>query len=82
MRDDMDEKYIYEIKYENGASLFLEAESMSEAMSIAEDTLKDRLSNRIASVRNLPMCRLLEAKKRKEKVVYKGLKIVKTEKES
>ena len=71
----IDETYIFEIQFENGSILYLEAESMSEALWTVDESLKDPASNRVAKIRNLPVCRMLWARNRTPK--FKKLEIVK-----
>ena len=60
----------FEIKYENGSSQYLMAESIEDALKIADESLRSILPKnfnfdnlvQIASVRNIDLCRKMENK--------------------
>jgi hypothetical protein len=78
----MDEMYVFEVKYENRSVLYLEAGSMVEAAEIVDDAARDPFSNRIVSIRNIRLERILAAQKKNDKIAQSknlGLRLVKRE---
>jgi len=73
----MKKESTFEIKYENGSSQYLMAESIGDALRIADESLRSILPKsfnfdnlvQIASVRNIDLCRKM-ANKDKETIEF------------